>query len=35
MEQYQLLPLVVAAIALIGGMFTGIRLHRYSWARKA
>ncbi|MCC7532075.1 MAG: hypothetical protein IT342_26465 [Candidatus Melainabacteria bacterium] len=35
MEQYHLLPLVVAAIALIGGMFTGIRLHRHSWAPKA
>lgn len=35
MEQYQLLPLIVAAIALLGGMFSGLRLHRYSWAPKA
>lgn len=35
MEQYQLLPLVVAALSLIGGMFSGLRLHRYTWAPKA
>lgn len=35
MEQYQLLPLVMAATALISGMFAGVRLHRYSWAPKA
>lgn len=35
MEQYQLLPLVVAAIALLGGMFSGLRLQRLSWAPKA
>ncbi|MBA3994831.1 MAG: hypothetical protein C0469_15030 [Cyanobacteria bacterium DS2.3.42] len=26
MEQYQLLPLVVAVIALLGGLFTGMKL---------
>ena len=35
MDQYQLLPLVLAATALIGGMFAGLRLHKYSWAPKA
>ena len=35
MEQYQLLPLIVAAIALLGGMFSGLRLQQLSWAPKA
>jgi hypothetical protein len=35
MEQYQLLPLVLAVSSLIGGMLAGVRLHRYSWAPKA
>ena len=35
MNEYQLLPLIVAAIALIVGMFAGLRLHKYAWATKA
>lgn len=35
MNQYQLLPLIMASIALIGGMFAGLRLHKYAWATKA
>jgi len=34
MEHNQLLPLVVAVIALLGGMFAGMRLHRFSWASR-
>ena len=35
MEQYQLLPLLLAVISLLGGVFTGVQLHRYPWAKKA
>jgi heme A synthase len=32
MENYQLLPVIFAALALLAGMYAGIRVRRYSWA---
>ncbi len=34
MEQYQLLPLVVAVIALLGGLFAGMKLVQFPQAKR-